>query len=97
MISNGVADVEYHIPVPVMPAYNSNLRRGTRTINPIVHYETNLENKKYSGSVITVSGTAHVSVHDDEDPLEAMDDEDTMLYVIGVFIVQQFCLNKGLK
>ena len=97
MISNGVADDEYHIPVPGMPVSNSKLRRGTRTRKTTVHYDANFENKKYSDSNVPVSGTAHVNVHDEEATLEAMDDEDAMLYVLGVVTVQKLSLNKGLK
>ena len=97
MIANGVADVEYHIPIPGFPVSTSNLRRGTRTRNPTVHYEANFENNKYSDSDVPVYFTAHVNVHNDEAPLEAMDDEDAMLYVLGVFMVHKFSLEKGLK
>ena len=69
MIANAVADVEYHIPVPCMHVSNSNLRRGTCTINPTVHYEENLENNKYSDSDVLFSGTEHVNIHNDEAPL----------------------------
>ena len=80
-----------------MPVYNSNIRRVTCTINPTVHYEANFENKNYSDSDGLVYGTSHVNVHDDEAPLDAIYDEDSMLYVLGVFMVQQFSLNKDLK
>ena len=80
-----------------MPVSNSYLRRGTHSRNPTVHYEANFENKKYSESDVPVSGTAHVNVHDDEAPLEAMDDEGAMLYILGVVMVQQFILSKGVK
>ena len=69
MIANVVADVEYHIPVPGIPVSNSNLRRGTRTINPTVQYEDNLENNKYSDSEVPVSGTEHMNIQNNEDPL----------------------------
>ena len=97
MIANGVADVEYHIPVPGMPVYNSNLRCGTRTRKPTVHYEANSDNKNYSYSDVPVSSTGNVNVHNDDPPLEAMDKEDAMIYLLGVVMVQQFSLNKGLK
>ena len=70
-----------------MPVYNSNIRRVTCTINPTVHYEANFENKNYSDSDVPVYGTSHVNVHDDEASLEAMDDEDAMIYVLGVVLV----------
>ena len=47
---------------------------GTRMRQPTIHYEANFEKKKYSDSDVIVSGTAHANVHDDEAPLEAMDD-----------------------
>ena len=97
MIANGVADVEYHIPIPGFPVSTSNLRRGTCMRQPTIRYEANFENKKYSDSDVPVSGTAYVNVHDDEAPLQAMDDEDAMLYVLGVVMVHKFSLNKGLK
>ena len=97
MIENGVADVEYHIPIPGLPVSTSNIRRGTRTRHPTIHYEANSENKKYSDSNVPFSGTSHVNVHNDEAPLHSMDDEDYMLYILGVVMVQHFILNKGLK
>ena len=93
MISNGVSDVEYHILIPGFPVSTSNIWRGTRTRNLTVHFE----NKKYSDSNVPVSDTAHANVHNYEAPLQAMDYEDAMLYVLGVVMVQQFILNKGLK
>ena len=71
MIVNVVADDEYHIPVSGMPVSKSNLRRGTRTRNPTIHYEANFENKNYSDSNVPVSGTVHVNVHDDEAPIRS--------------------------
>ena len=97
MISNGVADDEYRIPVPGMPVSNSYIRRGTRTRNPTVNYEANSENKNYSFSDVPVSSTGNVNVHNDDPPLEAMDKEDAMIYVLGVVIVQKFSLNRGIK
>ena len=97
MIDNGFADVEYHIPIPGFPVSTSNLRRETCMRQPTIHYEANFENKKYSDSNLPVSGTARVNVHNDEAPLQAMDDEDAMMYVLWVVMVQQFSLNKGLK
>ena len=38
-----------------------------------------------------------MNVQDDESPLEAMDDEEAMLYFLGLVMVQQFSLNKVLK
>ena len=35
--------------------------------------------------------------HDDEAPLDAIDDEGAMLYDLRLFMVKQFSLNKGLK
>ena len=97
MSANEVADFEDHIPIPGIPVSNSTLWHETHTRNPTVHYESNFEKKKYSDSGVPVSGTAHVNVHDDEASLEAMDDEDAMIYVLGVVLVHWFSLNKGLK
>ena len=97
MIANGVSYVEYHIHIPGLPVSTSNIRCGTHTRQSTIHYQANSKNKKYSDSGVPVSGTAHVSVHDDEAPLQATDDEDAMMYVLGVIMVHQFILNKGLK
>ena len=51
MIANGVADVEYHIPIPGLPVSTSNLRRGTRMRQPTIHYEANSEKR----STVTVT------------------------------------------
>ena len=88
MIANGVADVEYHIHIPGLPVSTSNLWCGTHTRQPTIHYEANFENKKYSDSNLTFSGTANVNVHNDEPPLQAMDYEEAMLYVLGVVMVK---------
>ena len=71
-------------------------RRSSRVSKPPNATIPSFHNKRYEESEDVLEGTIHINVEDAES-MYAMDDEDAMMHVLGVVMIQQFSLNKGLK